>query len=152
LRTATNHEIVLRGIFATMLGLLCLAWPRAAVLSNPSVGSIRHELNALKPVDGGCQVVFVLKNGLDRELNSLGLELVLINLEQIMDRMLRIKTKPVPASATKVQVFKVDGLDCGSLGSLLTKGASGCAAASNAGPSCQEVPAVSHRMAIPLSR
>lgn len=152
MRTAANHKIVVPRIFATVLGLLCLAWPNAAALSKPSAGSISLELNALKPVGGGCQVVFVLKNGLERELNALGLELVLFNREQIMDRMLRIKTKPVPASATRVQVFKVAGLDCGNVGSVLINDASGCAAASNAGPSCQDVLAVSHRTAVPLSR
>lgn len=121
-----------------------------AALSNPS-SKIDIELNTLKPDKSACQVVLVIKNGFASALDVLSLELVLFDREKVMDRMLRVKTNQVPAGATRVQVFKVDNLECGSLGSILVNDVSGCAIEGSSS-SCATALVVSHRTSVPFSR
>jgi len=138
-----------------VFALLCsvLAWSTVPVASARADGTVDVELNALKPADGACQMAFVVRNGLDAGIASLGMELVVFDGAGVMERVVRINASDVPAGSMRFKMFAIPGLDCAKVGSVLLNEITSCeGGASLATKVCAEAVRATHKTAIKFIR
>ncbi len=90
------------------------------------------ELNKLEPAGDACQA-FVLIENAGPALESLNLDLVMIDMEGVISRRLAVELGPLRAKKTSVKVFRIDGVACDRLARVLLNDVIGCAPAPEAG-------------------
>lgn len=97
-------------------------------------GPVVLELNKLEPAGeaGGCQAFVLIENGAEA-LESLNVDLVMIDPEGVIARRLAVELGPLRAGKTSVKVFRVEGVDCERIGGVLLNDVIGCAPAPEAG-------------------
>ncbi|MBL4892596.1 MAG: hypothetical protein JKX91_12410 [Rhizobiaceae bacterium] len=88
--------------------------------------TISIELNSLKPSQGGCQIIFVVKNDLGKKLEKVSYEVVLFNSEGLVDRMTIFDFQTLSIGKTKVRQFNLTGTDCTKINRVLINGAKEC--------------------------
>jgi hypothetical protein len=86
--------------------------------------SLRVELNSLQAADKSCNMTFVIENK-TAALESLKLDLVLFNTEQIVHRRVVIEMGPVRAGRTIVKSFPID-TQCAQIGAVLVNDITAC--------------------------
>ena len=82
---------------------------------SPETGSqnkLYMELNAHKQVGTSCQVSFVMKNDLGKELSQLSLEMVLFDENQQVMRLLVLKSGELIVGKTRVKRYGLKNLNC----------------------------------------
>lgn len=84
------------------------------------------ELNNLKPSQGGCQIIFVVKNDLGKKLEKVSYEVVLFDGEGLVDRMTIFDFQSLKIGKTKVRQFNLTGTDCTKISRILINGAKEC--------------------------
>ncbi|MFN3261119.1 MAG: hypothetical protein ACE37J_11225 [Pikeienuella sp.] len=97
-------------------------------------GPVVLELNKLEPAGeaGGCQAFVLIENGAGA-MESLNVDLVMMDPEGVIARRLAVELGPLRAGKTSVKVFRVDGVECGRIGGVLLNDVIGCAPAPEAG-------------------
>ncbi|WP_238368642.1 hypothetical protein [Mesobacterium pallidum] len=101
----------------------------AASLAAPALAETPHvsiELNALDPVEGACQLSFVVSNGHQADIDQSVYEAVLFDTEGRVDRLTLFDFGALPAGRPRVRQFVVPALDCAALGRVLINGAETC--------------------------
>lgn len=96
------------------------------------------ELNAMQPVENGCQISFLVQNGHDVDIAQAVYEAVLFDAEGRVDRLTLFDFGALPAARPRVRQFVVPGLSCASLGRLLINGAETCTGEGVPDDACSE--------------
>ena len=86
--------------------------------------NVRVELNTLESTETNCRMTFVVENK-SAALESLKLDLVVLNTESIVYRRLITELGPVRAGRTSVKTFAIE-TKCAQVGAVLVNGVSAC--------------------------
>lgn len=70
------------------------------------------QLNAAKPVEGGCALIFVLDNQTGGDFDSFGLDVSVYGPTKTVDGFYRMNFSEIPGGGKTTVQFKLDGLDC----------------------------------------
>lgn len=112
------------GLFmATLVAAVGVGAPVQAQDKSPKISV---ELNNLKPSQGGCQIIFVVKNDLGKKLEKVSYEVVLFDGEGLVDRMTIFDFQTLNVGKTKVRQFNLTGTDCTKISRILINGAKEC--------------------------
>lgn len=112
------------GLFmATLIATVGMGAPVQAQDKTPKISV---ELNNLKPSQGGCQIIFVVKNDLGKKLEKVSYEVVLFDGDGLVDRMTIFDFKALNVGKTKVRQFNLTGTDCSKISRILINGAKEC--------------------------
>ena len=126
----------------------------AGLVVNPGAaaqdGRISVELNKLEPDGNACQTYLVLENRLERDLESLRLDLVAFDGDGIIAQRLAVETAPLNAGATQVKVFSFDRLECQSFNRMLLNGVLACESADRPVENCRNAVQLSSRAEVPF--
>jgi len=110
------------------------------------------ELNALKSAASDCQMALLFTNGLAIDIDALALELVVFDGDGVMDRVLRVKSSDLPAGRKRLKLFKLEGLDCAAVGSILVNDVTDCDGAGLDRKTCADAVQASHKTTVPFMR
>ena len=97
--------------------VLLTAGPLSAQEASPLVATL--ELNKLEVKGAACNVFVVARNQLSTPLESLNLDLVIFDLEDVIARRVAVEMGPLRANKTVVKAFALEGLSCDRVGNLL---------------------------------
>jgi hypothetical protein len=128
---------MLRWIQWTLLGV-SLAWLGVGVAA---AAPVSVELNKLETDGDSCKAYMVTDNDQDQALESLQLDLVMFDGDGIISKRLAVELGPLPASKTRVEVFRIEGTPCGDIHRILLNGVTRCGDA----PDCAGQVSVSSR-------
>lgn len=128
---------MVRWIQWALLGVL-LAWLGIGVAAATPVSV---ELNKLEADGDSCKAYVVTHNDQDQALQSLQLDLVMFDGDGIISKRLAVELGPLPASKTRVEVFRIEGTPCGEINRILLNGVIRCGGA----PDCAGKVSVSSR-------
>ncbi len=155
--------MITRVILAAVAGLFLLASPVGRVLaqqdstatSDPSAAApgtleasegegapateVVVELNRLEESGENCKSYFISRNQTEMAFERLRLDLVLFDAEEIVLKALAIEAAPIAAGKTKVNVFEIDGVACGSISKILLNHVSACIDADGERRNCEAV-------------
>lgn len=97
-------------------------------------GPVVLELNKLEPAGGtgACQAFVLIENGAGA-LDSLNVDLVMMDPDGVIARRLAVELGPLRAGKTSVKVFRIEGVECGRIGAVLLNDVIGCAPAPASG-------------------
>lgn len=115
-------------ILRMTLPLLALLPLPLAAQEAEATGVLTLELNATKPVEAGCQLSFLIRNGHETDIDSAIYETVLLDKEGQVDRLTLFDFGALPAGRPRVRQFVVPGTGCEALGQILINGANRCEA------------------------
>lgn len=90
-------------------------------------GKISVELNTAQSSEGGCNLTFVVTNGLTTPIDQLVVEAVLFNTTGKVDRLTLFDFGAAPVARPRVRQFGVPQLSCENLGRVLFNGSQTCA-------------------------
>ncbi len=108
------------------LGLCGLVfWATTTLADDPKAG-IAMELNRVDPVDQSCRLTFITENQLSADLETLSLEIVLIDTSGQVDRLTLFDFGALPAGTPRVRQFDLTDLSCASIGKVLINGVASC--------------------------
>lgn len=91
--------------------------------ATPSIGV---EMNSTLQLEDACQLTFMLRNGLDADVDSLVLETVLLTKDGAVDRLTLFNMRDLPSGSPRVRQFNVPSLSCDALGQVLINGVAEC--------------------------
>ena len=128
---------MLRWIQRTLLGV-SLIWLGVGVAA---AAPVSVELNKLEADEDSCKAYMVTNNDQDQALESLQLDLVMFDSDGIISKRLAVELGPLPASKTRVEVFRIEGTECGDINRILLNGVTRCGGA----PDCSGQVSVSSR-------
>jgi hypothetical protein len=117
------QEAMMLTVVKRVVFLLITSAPIFAHAASEQVGV---ELNGVENQDNRCRLTFVIHNTLARPIESLKLDLVVFNTENIVSRRLVTEMAPVRADKTVVKTFAIDGA-CSDVGSILVNDVTACA-------------------------
>ena len=95
------------------------------------------ELNAVKPIDGGCTLTFLALNGHAGQIDKAVYETVLFDTAGQVDRLTLFDFGTLPPGRPRVRQFSVTGLTCEGLGQVLINGAHTCEAPGLPASACE---------------
>ncbi len=112
----------------------CAAFAFAGHGAAASGGPVMLELNKLEPTSGagGCQAFMLIENGADA-LESLNVDLVMMDRDGVIARRLAVELGPLRQGKTSVKVFRIEGVECGRIGGVLLNDVLACAPLPEAG-------------------
>jgi hypothetical protein len=118
-----RRGLVMKRIGLCLLGLLFLAGTPAVAADD----TIRIELNTAEVVvvQGRCRLSFVIENKGETAYDSLKLDLVIFNREQVIQRRVVAEMAPLRRTKTIVKAFEIEG-DCAQMGSVLLNDVTAC--------------------------
>lgn len=90
-------------------------------------GSINLELNKMEPVGKGCRIYMVFSNETADAIDSFKPDLVFFGQDGVIADRLVVEGGPLPAGKTRVKLFDVGQIDCGSLERVLLNDIRACA-------------------------
>ena len=123
--------------------LVCAAIPATA---EEGIGkAVSVELNAVKPVDSGCMLTFLVINGHDSQIDKLVYETVLFDPNGQVERLTLLDFGALPPARPRVRQFTVPGLACDQLSRILINGASTCEAPGLDPAACEAGPVTHSR-------
>ncbi|HWK95644.1 MAG TPA: hypothetical protein VNR39_09495 [Pseudolabrys sp.] len=98
-----------------------------AALSTPAMAdeALNLELNTVKSVEGRCQLSYLIENKGDQAIESFKLDLVVLGVDNIMQRRMVIDIAPLRASKTMFRVYEIDP-DCDKIGAVLVNDVQAC--------------------------
>jgi hypothetical protein len=150
----TNDTTVRRAAVATALLLLAgvAASPVAAQeATDPAADAISIELNKMEKGTGGCRSFMVLHNGTQRHFDTLQLDLVLFDPDEIIVDQLAVDMAPLSRGKTMVKVFEIAGHECEDFGRILLNDVLACKGGEETWTDCLALLAPSSRAAIPFA-
>lgn len=83
----------------------CLQFGVAGLATAAADSKISVEFNDLQPADRGCRAVFVLHNGLDKELDKLAMRIVSFDKEGHAKLFLSLEVGTLPVGKTRILRF-----------------------------------------------
>lgn len=87
---------------------------------------IKIELNKLEARDGACRTYFVLANGSEHVLTSLGLDIFIFDKQKIIMQRVGPSISRLQPHKTRVVLFDIPDVDCANVGAFLLNGVTGC--------------------------
>lgn len=126
----------------------CLAG--TAMIAGEADGRLSLELNAAESTETGCLVSFLINNGLERPIDSLILETVLLDTDGRVDRLTLFDLGALPEGRPRVRQFALEGGSCEAFSALLINGAQSCQVAGAPLPTCSDALDLSSRIDIDL--
>jgi hypothetical protein len=134
---ATVSSITGEKMLLALTRLLAIAG-LAALLPQPSPAQetaglagnsgLALSLNAADTEEGGCVLSFLVRNSLGGDIEKVVYETVLFTTEGRVERLMLLDMGTLPEGRPRVARFKVAGMACEALGSLLINGAETCEA------------------------
>ncbi|MEQ8903125.1 MAG: hypothetical protein RID11_05110 [Roseovarius sp.] len=125
--------IAQRRIISSLAGALCgavlgLATPVAAQEADAAAApSLALSLNSLTATEaGGCRLSFVIRNGLEADIDSLVTEAVLFDAEGQVATMTLFDFGTLPAGRPRVRQFDLAGQGCDGISGVLVNGIGTC--------------------------
>ncbi|KIT17567.1 hypothetical protein [Jannaschia aquimarina] len=109
---------------ASILVLSAAASPAARAQEAPA--SLSIELNALDQIENACRMIFVVRNGLGTDVDSLVVEAVAFDAEDAVARISLLDFAAVPASLSRVRQFDLPALSCDEVDRLMVNGVQTC--------------------------
>ncbi len=117
----TFSKSAARAILAFSLLVLACAGARAAE------GAINLELNKVEPAGEGCRIYMVFSNETAGVIESFKPDLVFFDQDGVIADRLVVEGGPLPAGKTRVKLFDVGQLGCGSIQRVLLNDIRACA-------------------------
>ncbi len=131
-----------------VMALALLAFP-ANAQAQDGPGSVSLELNRVQPIEsGGCRVMMIATNDLERPMTNLSLELVAFDKAGMVDQFIRVNFPRISTGKTKVLQFDLVGKACDSLSRLHVNDAQNCVPQSVQDVVCLDVLKLSNRTEI----
>ncbi len=96
------------------------------------------ELNAVRDVDGACQLSFLIQNGTGTDIESAKFETVIFDADNRVLSLTLLDFRDLPADRPRVRQFNLAGLSCASVGQALINGASTCIVGGSESGICQQ--------------
>ncbi len=99
-----------------------------AALSTPAMAddALKLELNTVKSAEGRCQLSYLIENKAAQAIESFKLDLVILGVDNTMQRRMVIDIAPLRAAKTMFRVYETDP-DCEKIGSVLVNDVQACA-------------------------
>lgn len=120
-----------------------------AVSAQEPTGRINLELNHIKPTDdGGCRLTVIARNGLERPVNKLGLEIWVFNADELADHLLRINFPRISVGKTKIIQFALADKSCESISRIHVNNVLNCVPDSVKDVYCSDLLDLSNRTPI----
>ncbi len=122
-------------VISSVLVILSMAIPGQATAADRKVadaaadssrGEIMVQLNKLVQAGDACRMAYVFRNGLDRTIGDLGIEVVVFDAAGQVIKLLAIAPGRLIAGKTRVKQYDVKGLNCKTVGRLLINDVSRC--------------------------
>ncbi|GLK76942.1 hypothetical protein GCM10008171_21960 [Methylopila jiangsuensis] len=101
------------------------------------------ELNRFEPRDNACRISLVAKNGGEKALESLKLDLVFFDKDGVISRRLAVEAGPLRADKTTVKLFEATDVSCAAVSRVLLNDVTACGAD---GTDCLDLVSVSSRV------
>jgi len=106
---------------------LILAAPVVAQEPDEEAPSLSLSLNTLQPTEaGGCRLIFVIRNGLGSDIDSLVTEAVLFDAGGQVATLTLFDFGSLPAGRPRVRQFDLSGPSCDGIGGVLVNGIGTC--------------------------
>ncbi len=122
-----NGTCTWTSLFALPLLLLSAsALAEEAPAARPGQPGLSLELNKLDRVDNGCRLTFVMRNGLDQPIESLGLELALFSGDGAVSGIIALDAGALPTGKTRVKRFVAPDVACTEIGRVLLNDVTRC--------------------------
>jgi hypothetical protein len=135
-------------IAAGALAATILVTPVALAAEAPK---ITVELNDLQQVDGGCQAVFVIHNGLAKALDKFAFSVVAFDAKGHATVFLSFDFGAVPVGKTRISRFGLgDKVVCGDVSRMVLDDVKSCEGAGIAAGDCLAALALSTRATVPF--
>lgn len=122
----------------------------ADAAADPAEARVAIELNKLEPVAEACRAYLVVRNDTGIAFESLQLDLVLFDNDDIVAKRLAVETAPLPAGKTSLKVFDIAGLQCDAIGQILLNNVLSCEDAFGKRDDCLALLAVTSRGMVPF--
>jgi hypothetical protein len=87
---------------------------------------IKIELNKLEAREGACRTYFVMANGSEHVLTSLGLDIFIFDKQKIIMQRVGPSISRLQPHKTRVVLFDIPDVDCANVGAFLLNGVTGC--------------------------
>ncbi|WP_319529967.1 hypothetical protein [uncultured Cohaesibacter sp.] len=130
---------------------LCLAsLLSVAVTEAAAEGTLGLELNNAVNHDSVCRLSFMVHNGLDVQLETLGLEVVLLDKQGLAQDFLMLRSGNLPTGKRRVRQFDLPDVNCNNLGEVLINDVAECTAEGLDANGCLAILTPSSRIAIKL--
>ena len=113
--------------------------------SAQTVKALEVELNAADNVDDACKLTFLLRNGLDADVDQLTVETVLFSTDGQVILLTLFDFGNLPAGRPRVRQFEVPNLSCEGVGMLLINGADACTGEGLSPALCEDALSVTSR-------
>lgn len=136
-------------ILAGCVAAMAAAGPGPAQIGD-AAGRLVIELNAVETTAGGCSFSFLIVNGLPAPIDSLVLEVVLLDTGGQVERLTLFDFGSLPATRPRVRQFTLAGPACAGFGALLINGAETCETGGAASPACEDALDLRSRVEIDL--
>lgn len=139
-------------IGAALVGL-CAAPPNARAQVDETASGIDVELNKMESHgENGCRLAFVFRNGTDQQFETLKLDLVMFNHDDVIARRLIVDASPLRPGKTTVKLFDIDEPPCSEIATVLVNDVPACVSAGETRADCVELVNVSSRASAALTK
>ena len=108
------------------------------------------ELNAADLVGETCRLTFLLRNGLEVDVDQLTVETVLFSKQGQVILLTLFDFGAIPVGRPRVRQFQVPNVSCSALGMVLVNGADTCTGEGLTAAGCEKVMSVTSRTDIAL--
>jgi hypothetical protein len=135
------------GYFRKFLACIALCAPAALVAQS---NALEVELNAAQTVGEACQLTFVIRNGLQTDVEKFVVETVLFTEDGQVSLLTLFDFARVPAGRPRVRQFQVPNASCDGISMVLINGADTCTGEGLDVRSCEAAMVVSSRTSIAL--
>ncbi|MCM5559188.1 hypothetical protein [Pleomorphomonas sp. JP5] len=133
-------RLVVTGCMA--VGLICLP---SSAMAQAEARTIGLELNKLEMSGADCRATVVIRNGFDRPLSQLKLDLVVFDRESIVSKRLAAALGPLAAEKTMVKSFPITGIGCENIDHILVNEVMDCTDPEGPVPNCLDLLVLSSR-------
>lgn len=125
----TMRAAITLALVAQLVRALPFAAPAAAAepaeAPNPA-RSLELALNTLAPVEKGCRLSFVVRNGMAAEIEALSLEIAVFGAGGGLENMVRLNFGVLIDGKTRVRQFDLSDTPCEAIGSVLVNDVAAC--------------------------
>ncbi len=124
---------------AFLTALAVIAPPALAQNTQAGAGpQLSVELNTVRDIEGGCRMMFMARNTLAADIETLVLEAVLFTREGGVERLTLLDFQDLPRGRPRVRQFDFQGPTCKSLGQILINGVHACTGVGTESTACTE--------------
>ena len=136
--------------FRYLLLVAGLILPSVALAEDAAEPTLSIELNAIDTVGEACRLTFVLRNGLDQDIDKLVTETVLFSDKGQVVLLTLFDFGTLPVGRPRVRQFSVPENSCDRLGMVLVNGTDTCQIENAGSGLCQSAMTLASRVRISL--